>query len=61
MLNNPKLDVSINAYAKFGQNTSKFSHDTERKRNRRMDGQPENSISPHTSYEGEVYKKKILT
>ena len=33
MLNNPKLDViNINAYAKFGQNPSKFSQDTEQKR-----------------------------
>ena len=32
-LNNPKLDViNINAYAKFGQNPSKFSQDIERKR-----------------------------
>ena len=54
MLNNPKLDVNINAYAKFSKNpSSKFSQDTciepKQKCYRWMDGQidrPKNSI-PH--------------
>ena len=33
MLNNPKLDVSINDYANFGQNPFFHSQDIERKRN----------------------------
>ena len=33
MLNNPKLDVNIYAYAKFGQNPVIHSQDIERDRN----------------------------
>ena len=49
MLNDAKLDfVNINAYAKFGQNSSKYSQDIEQNRKcyGRMDGRPQNSISP---------------
>ena len=55
-INNPKLDVvNINAYVKFGQNSSKFSQDTVRKQKCYgwTDGQPQKSIPlPHTSNVG---------
>ena len=48
MLNNQLEVININAYAKSGQNPSKFFQDIERKRKCYgwTDGQPQNSIPP---------------